>query len=134
MNTMRAAGSRWAATPVLQLGQALLGLLFLTSGLLKIGNYGALVDVLASKGIPVATAATAMVIVFEIAGGTALVVGWNARRAAAALAIFVIPATLFFHAFWSADGAAIANQLNHFLKNIGILGALLMVASSNPRV
>jgi putative oxidoreductase len=73
------------------------------------------------------------VIALEVAGGLALVFGWRVRDAALALALFCIPATLMFHAFWSVDAAAFGNQLNHFLKNVAIFGALLVIASSADR-
>jgi putative oxidoreductase len=116
-----------------RLGQALLGLLFLLSGLAKLGKFEAIGMGLAAKGIPWPTTALALVIAIEIAGGAALVLDRRARPAAAALALLVIPATLLFHAFWAADASALQNQLNHFLKNVAILGALLTIAGSQAR-
>jgi len=119
--------------PVARTGRGLLGALFLISGSLKIAKYAAVASVLAAKGVPLSDAAAALVIVIEMAGGLALIAGWRAREAALALALFVIPATFIFHAFWSVDAAAYQNQLNHFLKNMAIFGALLVVASRDWR-
>lgn len=118
------------ATLVPRIGPALVGALFLISGLLKIGKFAGVAGAIAAKGIPLSEAVAALVILIEVAGGLALIIGRRTRQAAVALALFVIPATLLFHAFWSVDAAAFSNQLNHFLKNVAILGALLMVASS----
>jgi putative oxidoreductase len=43
------------------------------------------------------------------------------------LALFLVPVTLIFHAFWGAAAAEFQNQLNHFLKNVAILGAMLVI-------
>ena len=56
-----------------------------------------------------------------------LLVGWKARWAALALIVFMIPATLYFHAFWSYPEAQFVNQFHHFFKNLAIIGALFMV-------
>ncbi|MGN5480858.1 hypothetical protein ACTMU2_41580 [Cupriavidus basilensis] len=37
-----------------------------------------------------------------------------------------MPTTLIFHGFWRADLADSWNQLNHILKNIAILGGMLV--------
>ena len=116
-----------------RVGQALLGVLFVASGLVKLGKYEAIANVLAAKGVPSPSFALALVIALEVAGGAALALDRRARWAAAALALFVIPATLLFHAFWAVDAAAWQNQLNHFLKNVAIFGALVMVAGSQSR-
>ena len=119
--------------PIQTIGRALVGVLFLVSGAMKIGWFAGVAAGLTAKGLPLPQVLTALVIALEIAGGLALVVGWRAREAALALALFCIPATLLFHAFWSVDAAAFGNQLNHFLKNVAIFGALLLIASSANR-
>lgn len=108
-------------------------MLFLVSGALKIGWFAGVAAGLAGKGLPLREVMTALVVALEIAGGLALVFGWRVREAALALALFCIPATLLFHAFWSVDAAAFGNQLNHFLKNVAIFGALLVIASCADR-
>jgi len=80
-------------------------------------------------GIPAAGLLLALTIVLEIGGGLALLTGYQARAAALALAAFLVPVTLIFHGFWHADAAEFQNQMNHFLKNVAILGAMLTIAS-----
>jgi putative oxidoreductase len=109
-------------------GRTFLGALFLVSGLLKIGRFAGVASTLAALGLPISLAVTVLVIMVEVGGGLALALGWHARTAATTLMLFVVIATLMFHPFWAADAAAYGNQLNHFLKNVAILGALLTVA------
>ena len=49
--------------------------------------------------------------------------------AALGLAASLVPTTLGGHAFWTHDDPAQrTNQRNHFNKNLGLLGGLLVVA------
>jgi putative oxidoreductase len=63
-----------------------------------------------------------------------VLLGWHARFGALLLAVFTLAATLVFHNFWAVDAAQYSNQLNHFMKNLSILGALvfIMAAGSGP--
>ena len=89
---------------------------------------------MAKKGVPFAEVLVAGAIVFEIAGGLMVLLGWKARWGALLLFIFTISATLMFHDFWAVDAAQYRNQLNHFLKNLAILGGLayIMAVGSGP--
>ena len=46
---------------------------------------------------------------------------------ALALILFMIPATLIFHSFWTYPEAQFVNQFHHFFKNLAIIGTLFMV-------
>ncbi len=63
----------------------------------------------------------------EVVGGAMLVLGWKARWAALALAVFTVAATLVFHAYWSVPADQVMNQQIHFMKNLAIVGGLLSV-------
>ena len=56
-----------------------------------------------------------------------LIVGWNARLAAAAMFIFTAMAAFIFHAYWAAPAEMALNQMIHFMKNISMMGGLLFV-------
>ena len=71
-------------------------------------------------------------IVIEIGGAVLLITGWNARRAAWLLILFTAIATAMAHRFWEFDAAQYANQMNHFLKNVAIIGGLLYLAAFGP--
>jgi putative oxidoreductase len=77
--------------------------------------------------VPMAEALLVCAIALELAGATLLVLGWKTRLAALALIVFLIPATLYFHNYWSYPPAEVGNQRNHFMKNVTILGALIFV-------
>lgn len=108
-------------------GRALAGVLFLVSGINKLLAFGYVAGWMQGSGIPAAGALLVLTILLEVGGGLALITGIQARAAAAALALFLVPVTLIFHGFWHADAADFQNQLNHFLKNVAILGGMLVV-------
>jgi uncharacterized membrane protein YphA (DoxX/SURF4 family) len=64
-----------------------------------------------------------------VAAGTMLAMGRMPRVAAMALAGALVPATYTAHAFWTIKDPAIrAQQKTHFLKNIGLLGGVLLAS------
>ena len=111
-------------------GRFLITFIFLRSALGKIGNFAGVAGGMAAKGMPYAEFLLACAIAIEIVGGLCVLTGWQARWGALALLIFMIPATLIFHNYWAVDPAQakeLANQTNHFFKNLTIMGALVFL-------
>jgi putative oxidoreductase len=109
------------------IGRAFLGALFFISGIYKILGFAGVAGWMASSGLPAASLLLALTIVIEVGGGLMLITGFRARAAAIVIALFLVPVTLVFHGFWSADAAGFQNQLTQFLKNLAILGGMLLV-------
>jgi putative oxidoreductase len=114
------------------LGRALLASLFVFSGWGKIGAFAGTAGFIASKGMPMPQVLAALGIAVELGAGLLLLVGWKARWAALALAGFTIVITPIFHNFWSVPAAQAMDDQVHFLKNIAIIGGMLMVAALGP--
>ena len=112
------------------IGRALIGVLFAVSGVNKILGFSYVAGWMASSGLPMANVLLAITILLELGGGLLLITGFQAGLAAAALALFLVPVTALFHAFWSADAAGFQGQLTHFLKNVAVFGGLLMVVGA----
>jgi putative oxidoreductase len=108
-------------------GRALLGALFFISGVNKIFAFSYVAGWMASSGVPASSLLLAVTIAIEVLGGLLLIIGYRARLAALVIALFLIPVTVVFHAFWSADAANFQNQLTQFLKNLAVLGGMLLV-------
>lgn len=65
----------------------------------------------------------------KIVGGLLLATGRVPRLAALALAGSLVPTTVGGHRFWEYDDPKErANQQVHFLKNLGLLGGLILAA------
>lgn len=66
----------------------------------------------------------------QVLGGLLLASGRFTRPAAAALAATLVPTTLAGHAFWTESDSATRRQHEiHFLKNLGLIGGLLLAAA-----
>src|SRR5207248_403095 len=111
-------------------GRILLGLIFVLSGTMKIANWSQTADSMAEHGMVAVPLFLAGAIAFEVGGGLLIWLGWQTRYAAAALFLFLIPVTLVYHDFWSVGGKAMENQMQHFLKNVTIMGGLLSLAAA----
>ncbi|MGY8676635.1 DoxX family protein [Bradyrhizobium sp. UFLA05-153] len=106
------------------LGRLLIALIFVMSGLSKIAAPAQTIAYIQSSGAPFAPAAFAVAVIVEMIGGLALLVGFQTRLTATALAIFTLAAAILFH-----NDVVDQNQMIHFLKNIAITGGLLQVVA-----
>ena len=108
-------------------GRILLALIFVISGYNKLVGFDGTVGYIASKGLPLPQLAAAAAIAIELVGGVLLVIGWQARWAATAIFLFLIPTTLIFHPFWAAPAANLQMETIQFMKNLCIMGGMLYV-------
>lgn len=69
--------------------------------------------------------------VVQLGGAVLLASGRAPRLAAAVLAGSLVPTTVVGHQFWRAEAADRPNQLNHFMKNLALLGGLVLVIVDN---
>jgi putative oxidoreductase len=116
-----------AALPLVS--RILIGVLFLVAGIGKAMGYAGTVGYMAKLGFPAPEVMTIIAIVVEIGGAILLIIGWKTRWVAWGLAIFVVVATFAAHRFWEFDTAQMMNQRTQFLKNLAIIGGLLMFAA-----
>ena len=98
----------------------LLAVLFVVGGIGKLGDVAGFAGYMASGGLPGFLAWPA--IVFELALGASLILGYQARIMALLGAGFCVLAGILYH-FVPADPM----QMISFMKNLGIAGGLRMV-------
>ena len=111
-------------------GRILLSLVFLAGAYWKVKYWSPTVQMLDLKGIPAPAAALAVAAILELAGGLAVLVGLKARLAALVLFLYLLPVTATMHSFFGLEGAERQEQTIHFMKNLAIMGGLLMVTVS----
>ncbi|HWM43443.1 MAG TPA: DoxX family protein [Burkholderiales bacterium] len=116
--------------PMLLTGRILLAALFLVAGTRKLMAVAGTAGYFGKLGFPMPEVLVWVVIVVEIGGALLLILGWHARKAAWLLMLFTLIATFAAHRFWEVDAAQYVNQMNHFLKNLAIVGGLLFVAAA----
>ena len=103
-------------------GRVLMAQIFLLAGLQTIAGYAGTQGYMESMGVP--GALLPLVILAEVGGAIALIVGWRTRWVAAALALFTLLTAAIFHSNFS-DGT----QMIMFMKNLSIAGGLLFIAA-----
>lgn len=107
----------------LLVGRVLLSLMFIFSGYSKIMGYAGTQQYMEGAGVP--GMVLPLVILVELGGGLAILVGWMTRWAALALAGFTALAAVLFHADFADQ-----NQMIHFMKNLTIVGGFLVLAAA----
>ena len=106
------------------IGRVLIGVPFMMSGLSKLTSYGATTALIAAVGLPFPPLAFAVAATVELGGGLLLVLGYQARLVALALAVFALATALTFHTNFADQ-----NQMIHFLKNVMMAGGLLQIVA-----
>lgn len=111
------------------LARTLIVTIFLMSGLHKLGQFEQTAAMMAGKGLPMVDVLLMLSIFIEIGGALMILFGWHARLGALGLFLWLIPVTLTFHAFWqvSPEQMQMQMQMNEFMKNVAIMGALMLV-------
>jgi putative oxidoreductase len=111
------------------MGRVLLSVIFLTNGINKFVQYEQTVAYMEAHGMTLIPVFLVIAGGIEIAGAVALITGFHVRVAGAALLAMLVPVTLVFHDFWALTGMERVNQMNHFLKNLAIMGGLAYVVA-----
>ena len=106
------------------LGRVLIATLFILSGWSKIAGYAGTQAYMQSAGVP--GGVLPLVILLELGGGLAIVLGLFTRPVALVLAGFSIIAGFLFH-----HGADQVSQIM-LMKNIAIAGGFLFLVANGP--
>lgn len=109
------------------LGRVLLSLIFIISGVSKVLDPAGTIAYIESTHLPLPHVAYVVALIVELGLGVALLVGFKAQLAAAGIAIFTFITALMFH-----SNMADPVQVIMFLKNITIIGGLLVVIAFGP--
>ena len=115
--------------PLALIGRIRLAVLFVPAGFGKIAGFSGTVGYATAMGLPLPTVGVAIALVIELFGGLALLIGYRARLAAIALAVFTLVASVFFHAYWAVPAEQQMVQQLLFFKNIAVVGGLLAIAA-----
>jgi len=99
-----------------------LAAIFFWSGIGKVLDPAGTQQQIAGAGVPLPVLALVGAIVFELVGALLVLLGYKARWGAIALIVFLVPTTLLYHTDFANP-----MQLTQFLKNLALIGGLLMV-------
>jgi putative oxidoreductase len=117
-------------------GRAVLGGLFLMSGIEKLAGLDQFAAGLVKGGIPESMAAMIAPVgaIVETLGGLAILVGFLTNWASLLMIAFVVIGTFISHRFWEFQGDVRQLQMFNFEKNVMLVGAFCMlhVAGGGP--
>src|SRR5215475_15383122 len=147
------SGEEWTMNAVFTLGRIALVLIFIISGAQKLLDIAGTAEQIQSKlgsipasltditsqievtlGMPIWQTLAVVVALIEVVGGLLVAFNVLTRTAALVLLVFVAVATFYFHDFWNMSGPDRANNITEALKNLGLMGAFLMLAAWPRRV
>jgi putative oxidoreductase len=124
------------------LGRILIPLVFIVAGVQKLMSIGDVAKMLAANNIPIPDevvpylggipkyeALAYLSAAVEVVCGLLVLVGLKARWAALLLAVFTACTIIFIHHFWDMDGAALIENRTQALKNLSIMGGLLLIVA-----
>jgi putative oxidoreductase len=113
--------------PIVLVARVLLALMFLLAGISKFAGLEGTAGYIASKGLPAAQLLAVGTAALEVVAAVLIIVGWQARWAALALAAFTLLASVLFHNYWAMPAEQQMLQQLMFMKNIAVVGGLLAI-------
>ena len=108
------------------IGRIFISLVFLLSGINKIGNYEGTVGWMESLGMPGIFLIPA--IILEISAPILIMIGYKVKVSAALLSIFCVATAVIFHNDFSNQ-----MQLISFMKNIALAGGFLFIVVNGAK-
>ena len=111
-----------------RIARVLLCLVFVNAVLGKVTGFGTVAGVIAAKGLPLAPVLLVAAMALMAVGSALVISGWRARLGVVLLLLFLVPTTLLFH-----GDASDTTQRIQLLKNLAIIGGLLLVADQDNR-
>ncbi|MGB6299487.1 MAG: DoxX family protein [Rivularia sp. (in: cyanobacteria)] len=104
------------------IGRAFLAAIFLKAAVANTLGFSSIVEMMNSRGLPFPPLLLIGNIFCTLVGGLSILFGFKARIGAILLIIFLVPTTFVFHNPFTDP-----NELNAFLKNFGLVGAMLFI-------
>ncbi len=124
------------------LGRILLSLVFVVAGIQKLMDIRPTADMLAATKIPIPEqivpylgdipkyqALGYLIAAIELICGLMVLIGLKARWGALVLIVFTAATIILVHHFWDMSGEAFNSNLTEALKNLSIMGGLLLVVA-----
>ncbi|MGB7212599.1 MAG: DoxX family membrane protein [Gemmatimonadales bacterium] len=110
------------------IGRVLFAAFFLNSAYGHFKNVEMMAGYSASKGIPAPKLAVLGTGTLLLLGGLGIILGIAVQWALLCLVVFLVPVSFMMHAYWKVtDPAARMSERMNFLRNVALLGAVLMM-------
>lgn len=109
------------------IARVLLCLVFLHAVIGKLTGFAGVAGMMAGRGLPIAPVLLAAAMALMTVGSVLVISGFRVRLGAILLLLFLVPTTLLFH-----NDVADPQERIALLKNLSIMGGLLLVAERPP--
>jgi putative oxidoreductase len=109
-------------------GRVLLALYFLLPGILKFVAAPMNIGLMSAHGIANPAPLLMVAGVAQVAGAVLLMTGRFVRFNALGFVAYILVINVMLHDFWNFSGMTGAHELQNFIKNLGILAGLLVLA------
>lgn len=117
----------FAENVIILISRVAIGFLFLWAGFRKIFNWSGTEDYMRGKQTKWITFLLPIAVFLQLVGGLSVTLGIYARIGAVLLILFTLPATIQMHDFWNLSGRERISEKAHFLKDMAIIGGLLLL-------
>lgn len=118
---------------MMAVGRVLLGLYFLIPGLMKFVAWGMHVEMMQHHGVPFEAPMLFTAATVEVLGGLLLILNRYVRFTALGFVVLIMIININMHGFWKFSGIEAGHETQNFIKNLGILAGLLVLAAASPK-
>lgn len=109
-------------------GRILLALYFLLPGILKFVTWDKHIELMQYHGMPFAIYLLPLAALTQISCSLLILANRYVTHAASILATMIIAINFSLHDFWNYSGIEAAHEMQNFVKNLGIMGGMLVLA------
>lgn len=112
-------------------GRLLLGLYFLLPGIAKFAVPESQIELMVRHGVPSPELLLPLAGMVNVLGALLLMSNRFVRFTALGFVIYILVVNVMLHDFWNFTGVEAAHETQNFVKNLGILAGLLVLAGAS---
>jgi putative oxidoreductase len=114
-------------------GRIMLALYFLLPGLAKLLVPASQVEMMQHHNIPYALPLLYIAGIAQVIGALLLLANRQVRLVSLGFVLYIIVINVLMHDFWNFTGTESAHELQNFIKNLGILAGVLVLAGMSTK-
>ena len=114
-------------------GRLLLALYFFVPGVAKLLSPDMQLALMVHHNIPYAMPLLYIAGIAQVLGAIFLMTNRHVRKTAFGFVLYILIINYTLHDFWHFEGIEAAHELQNFMKNLGILAGLLVLAGISPK-
>ena len=114
-------------------GRVLLALYFLLPGIAKLLAPASQLSLMQHHGIANAAILLLIAGIAQVLGALMLITNRHVRKVCLSFVLYILLINGLMHDFWHFTGTEAAHEIQNFIKNLGILAGLLVLAGISPK-